>query len=940
MQESYNNMLNNQENIDHSEMINHTQNSSDLFGMTDLIKTELSSYYNFISEMRELANSCRNVGLQRGPSSLINIPEADADDEELLDWAKSCIMDLRRETVKLNKQLDWKFGKGSESIRKSERFVEKLKKKETKNNSNVITRSEYKESKEKYTNILGKYTNKLKILMAENSDNTKKMDKLTGFIKIIKEMLENLDKKTIIDDPEPDDNSNNDDNSNHDDGNHDDNNDSDVNKKNNDNDSKKSEQSDDDQKEGSNNNQDTEGSSKIDSNDKNNNSNKDFLSEHGDEINAENKKIDDNIDKAKKEENNAKRKGITVGSEGDITIKPGTKIEPKRTYTQEDINDLNREIGRSVEVYAQNTQLLVDTIAKVIPASDEHGNKYEIHPATATNLVLKQDGKVIGIADKPILNPLSAEEQEELDKLAHSWRYNLAPIYPLLDYIDGQIVIAPLEMYGNAGIIFGARPIFPKYRISEGAAINILCTFLILNTSKSKVAKLISFKSPVYRTRQDVTRLINIMAILLHGTVVYNKKIVLKSCRTLHCDETPLICLKLRNQKENDKEVKREKCYIWCFVTGKHEKAKGVIYYPAKTRKIEEFLQGLGCTKNDDGTYKITELAIENLIADCYQVYPSAKNILEDGLTRKINLSGCYAHLRRKFVDALKQLELWNIFKQALKGDVKNFWDRFNELLNKMGRTLSTEVYKVVEATFILELILSLDRDFPYLTKDEVDERRQRLSLPLLDIFYSCIYFIYENTNYIEPDKMSDGVQKYKGDNVAPYVSAIVYALNNMKYFYNALKDGDVDLTNNLCEQFLRSIACQRQVMEFLFSEYGFQCYADLKTLEAMCEINGVNIFVYLAWVIANKKLRLENYVKELNEKKILTDEEISHKEIINIVLTEKDENGKRVSIPSEKIQSAFALVSDVGLDVNSFKRLCDKEMARVNENFKKLKKF
>ena len=44
---------------------------------------------------------------------------------------------------------------------------------------------------------------------------------------------------------------------------------------------------------------------------------------------------------------------------------------------------------------------------------------------------------------------------------------------------------------------------------------------------------------------------------------------------------------------------------------------------------------------------------------------------------------------------------------------------------------------------------------------------------------------------------------------------------------------------------FLRSIASQRPVMEFIFSEYGFQYYADLKTLEAMCEINGVDIFVY-----------------------------------------------------------------------------------------------
>ncbi|MDY6419009.1 MAG: transposase [Succinivibrio dextrinosolvens] len=57
-----------------------------------------------------------------------------------------------------------------------------------------------------------------------------------------------------------------------------------------------------------------------------------------------------------------------------------------------------------------------------------------------------------------------------------------------------------------------------------------------------------------------------------------------KSCKVWHNDESTMKVLELLQKKY---VTRRSKNYIWCLVTGSHEKNQGVVYLGSKTRSLE-----------------------------------------------------------------------------------------------------------------------------------------------------------------------------------------------------------------------------------------------------------------------------------------------------------------------------------------------------------------
>ena len=117
--------------------------------------------------------------------------------------------------------------------------------------------------------------------------------------------------------------------------------------------------------------------------------------------------------------------------------------------------------------------------------------------------------------------------------------------------------------------------------------------------------------------------------------------------------------------------------HLWSLVSGAHEQNQGAVYLAAASRNIKSFLPQFGITINEDGS--ITSeffIALENLVSYCCKVHGPGLAKLEAFLNKAIRQAGCYAHLRRYFLQALEALNLKEVFNAACKGSVEGFEQR------------------------------------------------------------------------------------------------------------------------------------------------------------------------------------------------------------------------------------------------------------------------
>ena len=249
----------------------------------------------------------------------------------------------------------------------------------------------------------------------------------------------------------------------------------------------------------------------------------------------------------------------------------------------------------------------------------------------------------------------------------------------------------------------------------------------------------------------------------------------LKRRDILHADET-----KVQVLREDGKPAESQS-RMWVYLSGK-ETGDPIILYDYepdwKQERPQEYLHG----------YQ------GYLITDSYAGYHS----LPEGI---VNV-GCWAHARRKFVDA----------RDAGK-KTKDNTSIANKAIQDIGQ---------------LYLIEKLIQDKP---PDERKKIREEKARPRLEAFFAWLE---------TPDILKKG-QTGK---------AIQYALNQRRYLENYLLDGRLEIDNNRAERAIKPFVIGRKNFLFCNTPKGARGSAIAYSLVETAKATGVDPYEYLVWAL------------------------------------------------------------------------------------------
>lgn len=293
--------------------------------------------------------------------------------------------------------------------------------------------------------------------------------------------------------------------------------------------------------------------------------------------------------------------------------------------------------------------------------------------------------------------------------------------------------------------------------------------------------------SPLYRQEQELKRhriplsrqtmsnwILKASEIYLEPVYEQLHKELLKR-DVLHADETTLQVL-----HEPGKEP-QSKSYMWLYRTSGDTDQPIVMYEYQPGRGAahpKEFLEGFKGYLHTDG-------------------YAGYHNLPEE-----ITVVGCWAHLRRKFDEAMKSLP---------KGKAKN----------------SSAAQGLAYCT----LLFGLEDDFAELTPEERYKQRLEQAKPVLDAFLA-----WANVRNAAP-KSALG-------------KALTYRKEQWPYLTNYLKDGRLELSNNRAERSIKPFVIDRKNFLFANTPSGARGSAVIFTIIQTAIENDLDPCRYLTWLL------------------------------------------------------------------------------------------
>lgn len=245
----------------------------------------------------------------------------------------------------------------------------------------------------------------------------------------------------------------------------------------------------------------------------------------------------------------------------------------------------------------------------------------------------------------------------------------------------------------------------------------------------------------------------------------------------LHADETTLQVL-----REPGKKAQSDS-YMWMYRTSSDAKHPIILFEYQIDRKPthpEKFLKGFEGYLHTDG-------------------YVGYHN-----LPKRVIIVGCWAHARRKFDEALKGLP---------EKDRKDS----NAALGKK----------------YCDKLFELERKFAQMTPDERFQKRQELSKPVLDDFFTWL-----STLNVLPK--------------TPIGVAVNYALRQRDYLERYLLDGRLELSNNRAERSIKPFVIDRKNFLFANTPRGAKASAIMFSIIETAKETGLNPFAYLTYVFKN----------------------------------------------------------------------------------------
>jgi transposase len=245
----------------------------------------------------------------------------------------------------------------------------------------------------------------------------------------------------------------------------------------------------------------------------------------------------------------------------------------------------------------------------------------------------------------------------------------------------------------------------------------------------------------------------------------------------IHADETTLQVL------HEQGKAPQNKSYMWLYRTSGDTNSPIVLYEYQINRKAEHpkrFLKDFKGYLHTDG----------------YEGYHD--------LSDDIKVVGCFAHVRRKFNEAIKGLSKKDqANSSAMIG--KRFCDK----------------------------LFSLERDFSKLSSEERFEKRQEQSKPVVDEFYE----------WLSPLNPPQKTGLY---------TAVVYARNQREYLERYLEDGRLEISNNRAERSIKPFVIGRKNWLFANTPRGAKASAILFSIIETAKENGLNPYEYLTYIFKN----------------------------------------------------------------------------------------
>lgn len=242
----------------------------------------------------------------------------------------------------------------------------------------------------------------------------------------------------------------------------------------------------------------------------------------------------------------------------------------------------------------------------------------------------------------------------------------------------------------------------------------------------------------------------------------------------LHCDETPVQVL-----KENGRRP-QSKSYMWLYRTGDDGKEPIVLYDYRTSRSGEnaaEYLKGFRGFLHSDGYSGYNKLA-------------------------EIVRCGCWAHLRRKFTEAIPD----NRAKDSPPTNAE------------IGRDYCNRLFKIEEG-------------LTELTSEEKYAKRLELERPVLDAFWCWL----DSLHVLQSSALG---------------KAVTYAKNQKQYMENYLLDGRCSLSNNAAENSIRPFTLGRKNWLFSDTPKGASASAAVYSIVETAKANGLSVYTYLSYLL------------------------------------------------------------------------------------------
>ena len=257
--------------------------------------------------------------------------------------------------------------------------------------------------------------------------------------------------------------------------------------------------------------------------------------------------------------------------------------------------------------------------------------------------------------------------------------------------------------------------------------------------------------------------------------------------RYIHCDETRLQVIDEPEQKGTTQN------WMWVYLTDEYSGSpRMVLFQYERTRGGYHPVEFLG----DEFRGYLT--------CDGYQAYR--------GLPEQITVTGCMAHARRRFDEALTPLKK-GFTKEQLK---------------------ETTAYQAMARIGMLYKIEELIRNQ---SPEERYAERQKQSKPLLEAFFGWLHTLEGSVN--RSSKIGE---------------AVLYALNQEKYLKAYLEDGHLSIDNSAAERAVKNFAIGRRNWLFSKSIKGAEASATVYSITETALLNGLKPYDYVAYILERMK--------------------------------------------------------------------------------------